>query len=621
MRHALSRLLCLVALALAAVAAHASERILGYHSNIALAADGAMQVTETIRVQTEGTQIRHGIYRDFPTDYRDRRRHRYRVGFAVLAATRDGASEPWRTERLSNGVRVYLGDEATLVTPGVHTWTIRYRTNRQVGFLADHDELYWNVNGTGWLFPIERISASVHLPRAVPAAKLEAYGYTGGQDSREHALIASVHPGGADYVATRPLGPNENLSIVLAFPKGVVMAPTTAQRWRWWLADNANILLAVIGLAALWTYYLLVWRRHGRDPASGPLVAEYEPPDGDSAAALRYVQRMGYDDTCFTAGILGIAAKGGLAIHEDPARTFVATRREPGKGVALCADEKLLRDTLFAGGAELTFRESEHTRVGAARTAHAQALKSAFYRKYFLTNSFWLLPGIAITVLSAWLASLGGSEGTGFLLLWLGGWTVAVVVLFNLATRGGRGAIGGWVMFVLFAGAELLAIVALGNAAGYALIPLCIALVVTNLAFYQWLRAPTQLGARLLDRIRGFRWYLGVAEKQELDSRYTPESRPDLFAAYLPYALALGVGNAWAERFSGALTPAQMEQARPTWYAGSGGFDHANFAALTSNLSSGFAGAIASASVAPGSSSAAGGGSGGGGGGGGGGGW
>ena len=614
---------CLFGIAFGAIDAHAAERILDYHSDIILAADGGMQVTETVRVQAEGAQIRHGIYRDFPTDYRDRQHHLYHVGFAVLGATRDGAPESWRTERQSNGVRVYLGDEATLVTPGVHTWTIRYRTNRQVGFFPDHDELYWNVNGTGWIFPIDRISASVHLPRAVPAAKLKAYGYTGAQDSRERALVASVHDGGAGYIATHALAPNENLSIVLEFPKGTIAEPSTAQRWRWWLADNFSILLAVIALIGLWMYYLLVWRRHGRDPAAGPLVAEYEPPDGDSSAALRYVQRMGYDDTCFTAGILGIAAKGGLDIREDTGKKFVATRRDGGKTATFSADEKALRDALFADGSDIEFKQSEHTRVQAARTAHQKALKAAFYSKYFLTNTVWLLPGIAITLLSAWLASLGGSDGTGFLLLWLAGWTVGVVMLFNMASRGGGNAIGGWVMFIIFAAAELVVIAALGNAAGYALVPLCIALVVTNLAFYQWLKAPTQLGAKLFDRIRGFRWYLGVAEKQELDARYKPESRPDLFAAYLPYALALGVGNAWAERFSGALTPAQMEQARPSWYAGAGNdtFNSTSFASFVSSMSSGFGGAIASASVAPGSSSGSGGGSGGGGGGGGGGGW
>jgi hypothetical protein len=43
------------------------ERILSYRSDIAVRADGVLDVTETIRVNAEGAEIRHGIYRDFPT--------------------------------------------------------------------------------------------------------------------------------------------------------------------------------------------------------------------------------------------------------------------------------------------------------------------------------------------------------------------------------------------------------------------------------------------------------------------------------------------------------------------------------------------------------------------------
>ena len=63
----------------AGVPAQADERILAYHSDIRIDADGAMTVTETIRVRAEGTNIRRGIYRTFPTTYRDRAGNAYRV--------------------------------------------------------------------------------------------------------------------------------------------------------------------------------------------------------------------------------------------------------------------------------------------------------------------------------------------------------------------------------------------------------------------------------------------------------------------------------------------------------------------------------------------------------------
>lgn len=80
------------------------------------------------------------------------------------------------------------------------------------------------------------------------------------------------------------------------------------------------------------------------------------------------------------------------------------------------------------------------------------------------------------------------------------------------------------------------------------------------------MKAPTRLGARLLSCIKGFRWYLGTTGKQALAAPYKPKARPDLFGHYLPYAVALDVDDAWAERFASTLSPKQMSEALPSWY-------------------------------------------------------
>jgi hypothetical protein len=79
-----------IASALAAGAALGDERILAYQSDITVNVDGSMSVAEQIRVRAEGANIRRGIYRDFPTDYKDRFGNRYRVDFEVVSVTRDG---------------------------------------------------------------------------------------------------------------------------------------------------------------------------------------------------------------------------------------------------------------------------------------------------------------------------------------------------------------------------------------------------------------------------------------------------------------------------------------------------------------------------------------------------
>ena len=132
------------------------------------------------------------------------------------------------------------------------------------------------------------------------------------------------------------------------------------------------------------------------------------------------------------------------------------------------------------------------------------------------------------------------------------------------------------------------------------------------------------LGRRLLDEVAGFREYLEIAEKDEMNLRNPPEKTPQLFEAYLPFALALGVEQQWAERFTrifAGLAGQTGTAWQPSWYNGS--WNSSNFSASAAGLSSSLGNAIESAVSPPGSSSGGGGGgfSGGGGGGGGGGGW
>lgn len=50
----------------------------------------------------------------------------------------------------------------------VQLYLISYKTNRQLGFFENHDELYYNVVGTDVVFSIEKATARVHLPASVP---------------------------------------------------------------------------------------------------------------------------------------------------------------------------------------------------------------------------------------------------------------------------------------------------------------------------------------------------------------------------------------------------------------------------------------------------------------------
>jgi len=115
------------------------ERILSFDSQIDIFADGDVVVTETIRVVAAGKKIRRGIYRDFPTRYRNNHGSQVTVRFEVLEVLRDNRPETYHTEPQSNGIRVYMGNKKVFLQPGEYTYTLTYRTDRQIGFFDEYD--------------------------------------------------------------------------------------------------------------------------------------------------------------------------------------------------------------------------------------------------------------------------------------------------------------------------------------------------------------------------------------------------------------------------------------------------------------------------------------------------
>jgi len=608
----LGTILALLSWAATGTTAYADERILSFDETLTVNADGSLYVRELIRVRAEGNKIRRGIYRDFPTIYSGNDGHQYVVEFSFQGASRDGRPEQWRAENRDNGVRIYVGNPSELLQSGEHTYELVFLTDRQLGYFADHDELYWNVTGNGWDFPIDLVTARLELPQGIPATEIKLEGYTGPQGSKGQDYTASMQASGPQFATTRGLERREGLTIVAMWPKGFIMPPVEssssgtplsgannmvdAGRSSWSPAEhilNADLpnngapaLFGLLGLALLMTYYYLVWNKVGRDPPGRIAIPEYEFPKGQSPASMRYLLRMSYDNECFAAAVLSLAVKGYLRIHEESGilglgRTFTLMKTSVQVAKPLTSDEQQLLASLFSRGNTLVLENENHEQVSKARSSHGSVLKERFTSGFFSINGGWHVLGIALSlVLAAPAVLLPGRTDNypEWHFTTPGGWFTIAVVL---------------------------------------------AMLVANGLFGKLLKAPTVAGQSIMDHIRGFKMYLEVAEGEELKRMKAPPPplTPQLYESYLPAALALDVEQRWAERFASVLD-VQSPNYAPAWYAGPG-WDIHNMGGFSRELGSSLGSAISSAATAPGSSSGGGGGgsSGGGGGGGGGGGW
>lgn len=551
--------------------ARARERILSFHSDITIGRSGELSVTETIETQVEGLEIKRGILRDFPTDYRDRRGRRVTVPFDLIGVKRDGQREPATVRPWANGVRIQIGDANVLLPHGRHVYEISYRTRYQLGFFADHDELYWNVNGNGWNFAMDSVSADVSLPRPVPAAQLKAEAYTGPLGARGREYTTTVREGAAHFQTTRTLAPYEGLTIVFSFPKGIAAPPPWWEPYVRWLHDNKSEVAGAAGALLLFVYLFICWWMFGRDPRKGPVFPRYEAPTGLGPAGTRFLDKMTCDNRCFAAALLGLGQRGFLRISQTGDAYAV---ERTGKAVEWLPGEQAIANLVPARGS-VVLSSTYDASVKDAWAKLGGALKDHYGSQLFSLNRGPLFIGIPMTI-------------------------ATVVVMTKLQAESPA-------IFIVVA-----------------------VMAVTLLLFGRWLPAYTVEGRKIEDEVEGLRQYLSIAEKDDLARLKLPPRTPEEFAKFLPYALALDVEKTWANSFAAVLGAAAVAQAVSSYYewdssSGGGGIGH-----LTDSISN-LGGTISSASTSPGSSSGSsdsgggggggGGSSGGGGGGGGGSGW
>ncbi|HJS73581.1 MAG TPA: DUF2207 domain-containing protein, partial [Vicinamibacteria bacterium] len=179
------RLSLLFAGFLLAAAGVPASQIDEFDVQIVLERDGTFVVTETLRVDF-GAQQKHGIFRTIPVSYARSETvaglpipARYTIRLRVLGVT-GGAGEPLRFVHYpeDRSVLIRIGDPDRTVT-GKNTYVVTYRVQRAINRFDAHDELYWNVTGTEWDWPILRTSVRVHLPAEVRAEDLRHKTFTG----------------------------------------------------------------------------------------------------------------------------------------------------------------------------------------------------------------------------------------------------------------------------------------------------------------------------------------------------------------------------------------------------------------------------------------------------------
>lgn len=546
------------------------EQIERFDADITVREDASIFITETITYNF-GSVDRHGIYRYIPTTHPQESGSWMRervIDINLERVARNGEPTPYELTEEADQIFVRIGDPNRTIS-GLQTYTIEYTVAGGLSYHQYEDaELYWNVTGTDWQVPIMNAVATVHDPNGIFRTARACYTGQGGVGESCRDITATTS---AVTFTSGIIEPGEGFTVAQSLDSALVARV---------IEERMNLTWLWISLAMIWVVWFGTWvyRRVTTHDPDLPVIAQYEPYAEFRPMFTGVLIDDSLEHRDITAGLMDLAEQGFIHITQTEKKVlflfetkdYEVTLKRDATETNEASHRELLR-LLFgnhtAAGTKVELsdikgdkrqqRENQKIVQGLKRSVRDDLVTHGFYEH--MKNIFPL--------------------------------------------------IGKLVLGFLAVGAAMFATGSLTTDPPLALFVLIGTAVLTGILLGVSYRRKTQKGYEAVNHLEGFKHFLSVTDKERFAFHNAPEKSPEQFMKYLPYAVAFGVEEKWAEVFKDISIP------DPEWYSSTGGA-HFSAAVLTSDLTS-FSQTLSSSTTSSGSSGggSVGGGAGGGGGG------
>jgi uncharacterized membrane protein len=357
-----------------------TETITGFHSDININQNTSLTIKETITYFSPVEK--HGIFRYIPLKYR-RGQKVFTTKINDVHVTDLEANTLIFNSYTENGNLVLKIGDPNRTFIGNRTYIILYTVADALAQFPDHDELYWDITGEGWQFPIDNTSAVIQSPYAV-ISKIACYSGTIGTDN---GLCQATHQANTASISyNQPIGYGDNVTVALSLDKpNRLMFPTATDRFFKSLTDNLAFIL--IPLPLLITF--LLWFYWGRDfesvsgnifnldlkqtkrlkpifaPARIPFI--YEPLKDLTPAETGAIIDEKVQNSDIIADIIDLARQKYLKLSSSEIKGFFSTSTEytftklKAADTALPTHQEMLMNGIFAAKDTTTLSELKGT--------------------------------------------------------------------------------------------------------------------------------------------------------------------------------------------------------------------------------------------------------------------
>ncbi|HOQ53446.1 MAG TPA: DUF2207 domain-containing protein [Micropruina sp.] len=400
----------------------------------------AIDVTEHITADFPRRYVNHGIERRLRSSYRGES-----VELANIRVTGTNGKPIAFTRRSESGsddVVLRIGSANTYVFGRVD-YVISYTIGNAMVQAGDRQEIYLDVNGTGWLQRFDRVQATLSVAPDLAGHLLgEEACYQGAAGSTETCAI--TRSGDSFSTEALALGPRQNMTIAVGFRPGTVARALPAAVARPGLLGTIGMPVAAAALLAL-ALGVRWFRLRGlllrgdvpiqyAAPAVQPILAAdfLGRPERGAAAQLAQLVLDGHAQLSSNAEPIGTAPQPRARLGRRQRR---AVRDEVT--VRLIDREQIdpmVRDicaALFGRGGSVQLGEVPQAEVALASRLRQNLLADSDLRRPGRLGALLLGFGYAGLILFGWFVIATGLDSPAWLFLGCG--TLAVVLLVAAA--------------------------------------------------------------------------------------------------------------------------------------------------------------------------------------------
>ncbi len=580
-----------------AISSSGGYTIESYDINMVVNENNTFDITETINVNFTGYN-KHGIFRKIPlrntVTRLDGTKSSNRAKISNISV-----NDSYTTSN-ENGYKVLKIGSSDQTVSGEKTYTIKYNYNIGKDPLKDADELYFNLIGDEWDTSIENVTFTITMPKAFDKSNLgfsSGYKNSTNSDNVNYTVTGNKIKGSL----TNGLYYGQALTVRLSLPEGYFIGASN---------NLDDVMLLEIGISIIFVIIAFgLWNKYGKDEVAVETV-EFYPPDGLNSADLAFIYKGRSEKKDIISLLIYLANKGYLKIEEFEEKTLKVIKSKKFKIIKVKEYdgdnevEKAFFNNLFESGDEVTkndlYNKFYATLLMIADYINRKENQEKIFEKASLGKRIFLI--VMIIIVFLFMDGLSLFKMNWFSAIFIVG--TPMVLLYKKPN-----------IWTIIQGVGLLEFMAIFCIVSDNLLyttylvkfiieSICLVLLIIFLGI---IKKRTAYGTEMLGKIQGFKNFLEMAEKPQLEELVM--KNPEYFYDILPYTYVLGVSNKWMKNFEDIALKA------PEWYCGYDAFDNYTFNNFMNSTYSSISTAMSTSPSSGSGGGFSGGGSGGGGGG------